>query len=94
MRRKDNSRVLKRQAEKEKKQLQEVRKQEELKRLKALKREELAAKLQKIQEMAGGDLTGLNELDLSKEFDPADYDQTMNNVFTDDYYSGKVVLVV
>lgn len=93
IRRKDNSRTLKREAEKEKKQQAKLKKEEELKRLKNLKKQEIEEKLKKIQEMAGGDLVGLNELQkqLSNDFDPQDYDSNMNHVFTDEYYSGKVL---
>ncbi|KAJ3373938.1 hypothetical protein HDU91_002536 [Kappamyces sp. JEL0680] len=75
--RKDNTRTLKRQSEKEKKEAQKLKKQQELMRLKNLKKEELSLKLKKIQEMAGGSLIGLDNLDFEKEFDPNDYDQQM-----------------
>ncbi|KAJ3259563.1 KRRI-Interacting protein 1 [Boothiomyces macroporosus] len=87
IRRKDNKRVLQRQSIQERKELEKQKKKEDLKRLKNLKREELANKLQQIKEMAGGDLIGLDEVDLEKEFDPNDYDNKMNQVFTEDYYS-------
>ena len=50
----------------------------------------MAEKLKKIQEMAGGDLIGLNEMDLDGDFDPAQYDQKMHDIFADDYYSVNV----
>lgn len=90
VRRKDNSRILKRQEEKEKKEQKKEQKQQELKRLKNLKRQELAEKLKKIQEMAGGDLVGLNEIDLEGDFDPEQHDERMDQIFADDYYSNMV----
>lgn len=91
IRRKDTSRVLKREAEKEKKLEHRTKKDEDLKRLKNLKREELKRKLKQIQDMAGGDLIGLEDIDLANDFDPEEYDKRMNNVFTDDYYATKGV---
>ncbi|KAJ3274803.1 KRRI-Interacting protein 1 [Terramyces sp. JEL0728] len=87
IRRKDNTRILQRQSVQERKEMEKQKKKEDLKRLKNLKREELANKLRQIKEMAGGDLIGLDEMELDKEFDPNAYDNKMNEVFTKDYYS-------
>ncbi|KAI8927210.1 KRI1-like family C-terminal-domain-containing protein [Entophlyctis helioformis] len=89
VRRKDDSRKRKREEIKERKAEEKKRKEEELKRLKNLKKEELRKKLQKIRDMAGGDHVGLDEVDLEKEFDPAEYDARMSKAFDDSYYNAE-----
>jgi protein KRI1 len=89
IRRKDNKRILQRQTLKERKEEEKKKKREELKRLKNLKKEELAQKLKQIQEMAGGELIGIEKIDLTKDFDPAEHDQVMNQMFTEEYFETK-----
>lgn len=78
---------------KERKEEEKLKKKEELKRLKNLKREELSRKLEQIRSMAGGDLMGLDELDLEEEFDPDQHDSKMDAVFSGEYYDVQVCLL-
>jgi protein KRI1 len=87
IRRKDDKRTLQRQSAAERKQELKKQKAEELKRLKNLKKQELQEKLKQIKEMAGGDLVGLGEIDLEKEFDPSEYDNKMSSAFSEEYYA-------
>jgi protein KRI1 len=86
IRRKDNTRVLKRMTLKERKEQEKTKKQNELKRLKNLKKMELNEKLKEIHKMAGGDLKGLDSIDLEKEFDPNEHDRKMMGMFDQKYY--------
>jgi protein KRI1 len=74
----------------ERKEAEKLAKEEELKRLKNLKMDEIRSKLKTIREVAGGQLFGLEEKDLEDDFDPQDYDQKMQNAFNDEYYTQEV----
>ncbi|KAJ3066571.1 KRRI-Interacting protein 1 [Podochytrium sp. JEL0797] len=86
MRRKDSTRADKRASVKARKAEEKLAKAEELKRLKNLKKEELRAKLQKIAEVAGTDISKFDKINLEEEFDPAKFDEMMAERFNDDYY--------
>ncbi|KAH6569912.1 hypothetical protein BASA50_005226 [Batrachochytrium salamandrivorans] len=89
LRRTDDSRKRKREEQKLRKEEDKKRRTEELKHLKNLKREELATKLQKIRDMSGGHIIGLEDVDLDKDFDPIEYDLKMQRAFDDSYYDSK-----
>jgi protein KRI1 len=87
MRRKDTRRAEARAAIKARKVEESARKAEELKRLKNLKKEEIAKRLQKIAEVAGADMKMFEDVDLTGEFDSAKFDEMMAKKFNDDYYA-------
>ncbi|KAJ8327029.1 hypothetical protein BDV3_000159 [Batrachochytrium dendrobatidis] len=89
LRREDNSRKLKREEHKLRKEAEKSKKMEELKRLKNLKKEELKAKLKQIRDMSGGHTIGFDEVDLDKDFDPEEFDLKMQHTFNDDYYGAE-----
>ncbi|KAJ3159928.1 KRRI-Interacting protein 1 [Geranomyces michiganensis] len=86
MRRKDDKRKKTREAKKERQTEQQLKKAEELKRLKNLKKEEIRKRLEQIKEVAGGDFTGLEKVDLDGEFDPDAFDAQMAAAFDNEYY--------
>ena len=91
LRRKDDKRKKMREKKLARKSEEKTKKDQELMRLKNLKKEELRARLLRIQEVAGGgDLVGLEEVDLEKDFDPTDFDQKMGVAFGDPYYDAEV----
>ena len=102
MRRKDDKRKQDRERYNERKELERKQKEEDLKRLKNLKKAEIIERLKKIQDIAGikstkkGNEDELNIIGLDtvalgrvledEEFDPEKYDETMQQVFNDEYY--------
>lgn len=93
MRRKDETRKVKRQQKVERKALERKKKEEELRHLKNLKRQELQEKVVKIYRMAGKDdvdectaaeLAAL--MDIEGDFDPEEHDRKMATLFTEEYY--------
>ncbi|KAJ3181256.1 KRRI-Interacting protein 1 [Geranomyces variabilis] len=86
MRRKDDKRKQTREAKKARQGEEALKKAEELKRLKNLKKEEIRKRLEQIKEVAGGDFTGLEKVDLDGEFDPEAFDQQMAAAFDSQYY--------
>ncbi|KAJ3028723.1 UNVERIFIED_CONTAM: KRRI-Interacting protein 1 [Siphonaria sp. JEL0065] len=86
MRRKDTTRAEKRAAIKARKVEEKKAKEEELKRLKNLKKEELRIKLQKIADVAGTDASVFESLDLEEDFDPTKFDEMMAARFNENYY--------
>ena len=87
VRRKDDKRTVARQLVKERKELEKEKKRQELKRLKNLKRKEIEEKLNVIRKNAGQDNLEFENFDLNEEFDPTKFDEQMNQVFNQDYYS-------
>ena len=58
------------------------KKREELKQLKALKRKEIADKIRTLQKVVGNkDFCPFKEQDIDDDFDPAEYDKRMSEVF-------------
>ncbi|KAJ3166262.1 KRRI-Interacting protein 1 [Geranomyces variabilis] len=86
MRRKDDKRKKTREAKKARQGEESLKKAEELKRLKNLKKEEIRKRLEQIKEVAGGDFTGLEKVDLDGEFDPDAFDRQMAAAFDSQYY--------
>lgn len=91
LRRSKDKRKLAREEKRRRKAEEKARRAEELKRLKNLKRKEIAKKLSQIQELAGSkDLVSkltkhADEID--DEFDPDAHDKMMRKIFDEEYYS-------
>ncbi|NWY22319.1 KRI1 protein, partial [Aphelocoma coerulescens] len=63
-----------------------ARRREELKQLKNLKRQELAARIARIRDASGSDAFGLTDSLLQEDFDPARHDRLMAEWFGEEYY--------
>lgn len=87
IRRKDTRRAQKRTKVKIRKEEEKIKKKEELKQLKALKRKEIEDKLMKLKEITGNEDIKFNDIDLDGDFDPSEYDRKMMEIFNDDYYA-------
>ncbi|KAF9093727.1 KRRI-Interacting protein 1 [Mortierella sp. GBA35] len=83
----DDKRKRQRQAAKERKKADKIRQQEELKRAKNLKKQEIFNKLKQIQDITGNKTVGFNEIDLETDFNPDDYDTKMDKMFSETYYA-------
>ncbi|XP_068779010.1 protein KRI1 homolog isoform X2 [Struthio camelus] len=86
VRRRDERRKEKREQIRERKKKEKARKREELKQLKNLKREEIAARLARLREATGNAAVGFSERLLEDDFDPDQHDRLMEEFFGDDYY--------
>lgn len=87
LRKKDTRRAQKRIELKKRKQEEKTRKKEELKQLKALKRKEIEEKIEKLKEITGNDDIHFNDIDLDGDFDPAEHDRKMTEIFDEEYYA-------
>lgn len=87
MRKKDTRRSEKRAEVKQRKEDEKLRKKEELMQLKALKRKEIEEKIEKLKEITGNDDMAFNEIDLDGDFDPAEHDKKMTEIFNNDFYA-------
>ncbi|KAI7888819.1 KRI1-like family C-terminal-domain-containing protein [Mucor mucedo] len=83
VRRKESKRVLRRQREKLHKAALKERQLEEMKEQKNKKMREIHAKLKEVS-----DITGIENIDVDADYDPAMYDAQMQGVFDDAYYDG------
>ncbi|CDJ38970.1 krr1 family, zinc finger-containing protein, putative [Eimeria tenella] len=82
----DDKRKQQRRKKKEKKMEEMVRRQEELKRLKNIKKEEIKEKIKLIQEIGGLDAGTVSAvLNLEGSFDPESHDKEMGLLFGEDY---------
>ncbi|KAI8604609.1 KRI1-like family C-terminal-domain-containing protein [Dissophora ornata] len=88
VRNKDDKRKRQRTAAKERKKEEKTRQLEDLKRAKNVKKQEIFNKLKQIQEITGNKTVGFDEIDLETDFNPEDYDQKMESMFSDKYYDG------
>lgn len=77
MRRKDTKRKEKRDEYKKRKELEKLKKKEEIKRLKSLKRKEIQDKIEKLKKVTGMEDIKLTVEDLEKDFDPDEYEKTI-----------------
>lgn len=87
LRAKDDRRKQKRVALKERKQKEKEVKRQEIERLKALKYKEIEAKIDKIKEASGNQDIDLGEKLFEDDFDEAQHDQVMSEMFGEDYYA-------
>ncbi|KAI4489497.1 hypothetical protein M0802_011032 [Mischocyttarus mexicanus] len=87
LRKKDTRRAQKRAELKKRKQEDKLRKMEDLKQLKALKRKEIEEKIEKLKEITGNDDIHFNGIDLEGDFDPAEHDRKMTEIFDEEYYA-------
>ncbi|XP_015119303.1 protein KRI1 homolog [Diachasma alloeum] len=87
LRKKDTRRSAKRVALKKRKEEEKARKREELKRLKAMKRKEIAEKIAQLEEITGNNDLQFDSFDLEGDFDPADHDRKMVELFDEEYYN-------
>ena len=84
------ARARARDALKERKDAEKQERREEVRRLKALKRKEVEAKLLKLVEAAGESTKGLDGLDLDGDWDPAEHDRKMAEIYGDEYGENEV----
>lgn len=89
LRKTGEKRKEKRTAYKERKDAEKRARKDEIRELKALKRKEIEAKLQKLKQLAGDDIE-INFNDIEDDFDPAVYDKRMEVrfLFTSDINIG------
>lgn len=83
MRKKDERRKVKRKEVEERKEKEKEKKKEELKFLKAMKRDEILEKLDKLRKITGNKDMDFKDEDIEADFDPEEYDKRMQNVFKD-----------
>jgi len=94
IRRKDDTRKIKRQERKSRKEAERKAKEEQLRRLKNAKKEELNEKMKKIKAVLGCDAEEAEkEVDedlimklMEGDYDPDKFDQMMKEAYNDDYY--------
>ncbi|KDE09816.1 hypothetical protein MVLG_00214 [Microbotryum lychnidis-dioicae p1A1 Lamole] len=77
-----------REAAKAKKEQEKLERKEEVRRLKALKRKEVEAKLAKLIEAAGEGTKGLDAIDLEGDWDEAEHDRKMQEIYGEEYDQG------
>lgn len=90
LRRKENKRKLKREEYKKRKEAEKQKKKEEIKRLKNLKKQEIEEKIDKIKKITGNEDLNLDIGDLDKDFDAAEHDKRMQELFDTEYYQNNV----
>ncbi|CAD5217430.1 unnamed protein product [Bursaphelenchus xylophilus] len=82
LRKEDTRRKEARERVKQRKEEEKKQKKEEIKRLKLLKKMEIEDKLKKLKEVTKDDIP-ISLEDLQKDFDPAEYDRKMKEIFND-----------
>ncbi|XP_050255596.1 uncharacterized protein LOC126701506 isoform X1 [Quercus robur] len=90
VRKKANARKDQRMSKKERMEAARVEREEELKHLKNLKKEEMDEKVRMIMRTAGireDEVVALNRKELEEEFDPEEYDRIMEKAFGEEYYA-------
>uniref|UniRef100_A0A0N5ASF9 Protein KRI1 homolog n=1 Tax=Syphacia muris TaxID=451379 RepID=A0A0N5ASF9_9BILA len=85
LRKDDGKRKEKRLMRKQRKCAEKQAKKNEIRELKALKKKEIEAKLEKLKKLAGDELN-VNIEDVEGDFDPVAYDRRMAELFNKEYY--------
>ena len=86
VRREDSKRKDKRKKVRERKESERAKLLAEVRRLKNLKREEIANKMRQISAVGGLKGGGAKVADLTEEFDPEAHDRAMQEMYGDEYY--------
>ncbi|XP_004486466.1 uncharacterized protein [Cicer arietinum] len=92
VRKKTNSRKEQRKSKEERMAIAQKEREEELKHLKNVKKQEIQEKVKKIMKTAGiddDDIIPLSVAELEEEFDPEEYDRMMKKAFDDKYYDAE-----
>ncbi|BAT87688.1 hypothetical protein LR48_Vigan09g181400 [Vigna angularis] len=92
VRKKTNTRKEQRKSKEERMAIAQNEREEELKHLKNLKKQEIQEKVKKIMETAGindDDLIPLSMAEIEEEFNPEEYDRMMKAAFDDKYYNAE-----
>ncbi|KAF8088492.1 hypothetical protein N665_0540s0014 [Sinapis alba] len=92
VRKKDDARKKQRMNKEDRKKIAEIERQDELKRLKNVKKKEIKEKMKKVLSIAGfkdGEEFPLDARGLDDEFDPEEYDKMMKAAFDDKYYGAE-----
>lgn len=92
VRKKDNPRKKQRENKVNRQKIAEIENEEELKRLKNVKKKEIKEKMMKVLSIAGfkdENEFPLNKKNLDDEFDPDEYDKMMKAAFDDKYYGAE-----
>jgi len=85
VREREDKRKRQRQQKKERLEEDKVRRTEELKRLKNLKKQEIARRLEQIKAISGKDGVALEAEDLEADFNPDEHDKQIGKVLGDDF---------
>ncbi|KAK7412822.1 hypothetical protein VNO78_04476 [Psophocarpus tetragonolobus] len=92
VRKKTNTRKEQRKSKEERMAIAQKEREEELKHLKNLKKQEIQDKVKKIMETAGindDDIIPLTMAEIEEEFDPEEYDRMMKKAFDEKYYNAE-----
>lgn len=92
VRKKTNTRKEQRKSKEERMAIAQKEREDELKHLKNLKKQEIQEKVKKIMNTAGindDDIIPLSMAEIEKEFDPEEYDRMMKKAFDDKYYNAE-----
>ncbi|MED6148848.1 hypothetical protein PIB30_056932 [Stylosanthes scabra] len=92
VRKKTNSRKEQRKSKEERMAIAQKEREEELKHLKNLKKQEIQEKVKKIMSTAGireDEIIPLSAAEIEDEFDPEEYDRMMKAAFDDKYYNAE-----
>jgi protein KRI1 len=82
----DNTRAEKRKERDERKAKEKELKMKDLRELQNFRKREIEQKLMLLKEVAGKDEFSMKQEDLDSEFDPAEHDRRMKEMFDNDYY--------
>ena len=82
----DNTRKEKRKQREERKTKEKELKMKDLRELQNIRKREIEQKLMLLKEVAGKEEFSLKEDDLNSDFDPAEHDRRMAEMFNNDYY--------
>lgn len=82
----DNRRKEKRKERDERKAMEKEVKMKDLRQFQNIKKREIEQKLMMLKEVAGNDDFAYNEDELDSDFDPAEHDRRMTQMFNNEYY--------